>query len=182
MSYPVESAMYGLSQLFMLPVLVLVAALFFYSFYAMGVFLIQARQRARNDPRGFELRMALRADPALGITDLEALAVRKLELLRIVTRVAPMLGLVATMIPMGPALKALADGQLQEVSRNLMVAFSAVILALIGAAITYWIVSVRRRWLATELAEIEKGVPLPQASARPAHDDPIAPLAAEGVQ
>ena len=33
--------------------------------------------------------------------------------------VAPMLGLVATMIPMGPALKALGDGQLTDVSRSL---------------------------------------------------------------
>jgi biopolymer transport protein ExbB/TolQ len=32
------------------------------------------------------------------------------------------------------------------------VAFSAVILALIAASINYWIVSVRRGWLAEELA------------------------------
>jgi biopolymer transport protein ExbB/TolQ len=63
-----------------------------------------------------------------------------------------MLGLVATMIPMGPALKGLSDGNLAQVSDSLTVAFSAVILSLIAAAITYWIVSVRRRWLAEELA------------------------------
>jgi biopolymer transport protein ExbB/TolQ len=50
-----------------------------------------------------------------------------------------MLGLAATMIPMGPALKALGDGELGDVSRSLMVAFSAVILALIAAALaTGW--------------------------------------------
>jgi hypothetical protein len=38
-----------------------------------------------------------------------------------------MLGLVATMIPMGPALKSLSDGNLAQVSQSLMVAFSAVI-------------------------------------------------------
>ncbi|HRP98137.1 MAG TPA: MotA/TolQ/ExbB proton channel family protein [Rhodocyclaceae bacterium] len=184
MSSLIESAMYGLSQLFMLPVLLLVAALFFYAFYALGVFAVEARQRGRNDARGFPLQAARRADATLCVTDLEALAVKKLEMLRIASRIAPMLGLVATMIPMGPALKALADGQLQEMSRNLMVAFSAVILALLAAAITYWIVSVRRRWLATELADIEKG--LVRESGRTdvpaAFDDPVAPLAAEGVQ
>ena len=40
-------------------------------------------------------------------------------------------------------------------SRNLMVAFSSVILALIAAAITYWLVNVRRRWYAQDLAAIE---------------------------
>lgn len=65
-----------------------------------------------------------------------------------------MLGLVATMIPMGPALKALADGQMAEVSRSLMVAFSAVILALIAAAITYAVAQVRRRWYAADMLSL----------------------------
>ncbi|WP_223115999.1 hypothetical protein [Oryzomicrobium terrae] len=43
----------------------------------------------------------------------------------------------ATMIPMGPALKSLSDGNLAQVSENLTVAFSAVILALIAASITH---------------------------------------------
>jgi biopolymer transport protein ExbB/TolQ len=68
-----------------------------------------------------------------------------------------MLGLVATMIPMGPALMALADGNLADVSRSLMVAFSAVILALLAAAISYSVVNVRKRWYATDLAAIEQG-------------------------
>lgn len=177
MSQIVESAMYGLSQLFLLPVLLLVAALFFYAFYALGCFAVQARQRQRGELRAFELRAALSERPGLHLTALEAIAVKRLEMLRIASRVGPMLGLVATMIPMGPALMALADGQLQEVSRNLMVAFSAVILALIASAITYGIASVRRRWLATELAEIEHES-LPETRE---HDDPVAPLAAEGV-
>jgi len=66
-----------------------------------------------------------------------------------------MLDLIATMIPMGPALKSLSDGNLAQVSENLTIAFSAVILALIAASITYWVVNVRRRWLAEELLEIE---------------------------
>jgi hypothetical protein len=39
--------------------------------------------------------------------DLEIWILRQLEWLRVVSRTAPMLGLVATMIPMGPALLAL---------------------------------------------------------------------------
>lgn len=181
MSHFIESSMYGLSQLFMLPVLLLVALLFFYAFHALGGFIVEARQRRRDDPRAFVLHAALHAEPTLTVTELEAIAVRRLEVLRIATRVGPMLGLVATMIPMGPALMALADGNLQDVSRNLTVAFSAVILALIASAITYCVVSVRRRWLATELAELEKrALALP---ARPAaHDDAVAQLATEGVQ
>lgn len=154
MNIPIESAMYGVSQLFLLPVLLVIALLFLYAFYALGAFAWQALQRRQGPAGGRELLAARQADPGLGLVELEAIAVERLEFARIATRVTPMLGLVATMIPMGPALKALADGQLADVSRNLTVAFSAVILALIAAALTYWTVNVRRRWYAEELAAL----------------------------
>lgn len=151
MNNPIEAVMYGVSQLFLYPVLVVIALAFAYAFYALGGFLWQLRFG-----RSRELVQAAQMDRGLGIDDLEAMALKRLELPRLVSRVAPMLGLVATMIPMGPALKALADGQLADVSRSLMVAFSAVILALIAASITFSIVHVRRRWYAEELQSIER--------------------------
>jgi hypothetical protein len=80
-------------------------------------------------------------------------------LVRIASRVAPMLGLVATMIPMGPALKGCPTATWPRCRDNLTVAFSAVILALIAAAITFWVANVRRRWLAEEMLQIEAGAP-----------------------
>lgn len=154
MNDPIEAAMYGVSQCFLAPVLIAICLLFLYAFYALGAFALQALQRRQGAAGSRELFAARRADPGLGLAELEAIAVKRLEFARIATRVAPMLGLVATMIPMGPALKALADGQLADVSRNLTVAFSAVILALIAAALTYWVVNVRRRWYAEDLAAL----------------------------
>lgn len=176
----IETTLYGISQLFLIPVLLAVIAVFLYAFYALGAFLWQTLQRRRRDARGFELLTAWRMNPSLTVIDLEALAVKRLEVSRLVSRIAPMLGLVATMIPMGPALKGLADGQLQEVSANLMVAFSAVIIALIAASLTYWTVNVRRRWFATELAEVEHGGKTTPTKA--ASHDPVAALAAGSAQ
>jgi len=156
MSATIETLLYEASQIFLLPVLLAVAGLFLYAFYALGAFAWQARQRGRGQPAGFDLLSAARADRGLTLLDLETRAFRLLEVPRIATRVAPMLGLVATMIPMGPALKALADGQIAEVSANLTVAFSAVILALVAASLTYWVVNVRRRWYAEEIVAIER--------------------------
>jgi biopolymer transport protein ExbB/TolQ len=112
---------------------------------------VQALLRRRGMPAGFELHQAHAQQPRLDAAALELLALRRLEIVRVSTRVAPMLGLVATMIPMGPALKALVDGKLEAVSQGLTMAFSAVILALIAAALTYTIAQVRRRWYAAEL-------------------------------
>lgn len=151
----IDQAMYGLSQLFLVPVLFAIAGLFAYAFIALGAFAWQAGQRRRRVDAGFELLQVARAQPTLGEDALEALALKRLEFVRVATRVAPMLGLVATMIPMGPALKSLAEGQIADVSRHLMVAFSAVILALIASALTYAIAQVRRRWYAADLLAVQ---------------------------
>jgi biopolymer transport protein ExbB/TolQ len=157
MSQTLETLMYQAGQVFLIPTLLVIALLFFYAFYALGAFAVQWWQRRRaaisfEAARGFPLVAWARERGAVADDDLDVMAHKLLELPRVATRVAPMLGLVATMIPMGPALKGLSDGNLAQVSDNLTVAFSAVILALIAAAITYWIVSVKRRWLAEELA------------------------------
>jgi biopolymer transport protein ExbB/TolQ len=157
MSHNLEVLMYQAGQVFLIPTLAVIALLFFYAFYALGAFAVQWWQRrggamARNDARGYPLLAWARRNPQASADDLDVMAHKLMELPRIATRVAPMLGLVATMIPMGPALKGLSDGNLAQVSDNLTVAFSAVILALIAASITFWIVSVQRRWLAEELA------------------------------
>ena len=158
MSHTLEVLMYQVGQVFLIPTLLVITLMFFYSFYAMGAFLLQGWQRGRSPiaaaGAGYELVSWLRKQGSAKVSadDLDVIAHKLLETPRLATRIAPMLGLVATMIPMGPALKGLSDGNLAQVSDNLAVAFSAVILALIASSITYWIVSVKRRWLAEELA------------------------------
>lgn len=149
----VEMSMYQLGQIFLFPTLALVSLLFLYAFWLLGHFALQAWQRRSGGGRPLLARF--REAPNLNGDELDVYAHTLLEAPRIASRVTPMLGLVATMIPMGPALKSLSDGNLAQVSENLMVAFSAVILALIAASLTYWIVNVRRRWLAEELLEVE---------------------------
>lgn len=153
MSNFVELTMYQISQLFLMPTLVLIAALFLYAFWVLGEFTVLAQRRKTG--KGRPLLAEFRQSPTLSDDELDVLAHKLLENPRIASRVTPMLGLVATMIPMGPALKSLSDGNLADVSNNLTIAFSAVILALIAASITYWVVNVRRRWLAEELLEIQ---------------------------
>lgn len=151
----IDTLMYSLGQLFLIPVLAAIALLFLHAFFALGAFAWQAMQRRSGVDKAFELQALRQARPQLSLAELEAEAMNRLEFVRIATRVTPMLGLVATMIPMGPALHALGDGQLADVANNLTAAFSAVILALLAAAITYAVAHVRRRWYADELLQLE---------------------------
>jgi biopolymer transport protein ExbB/TolQ len=150
----IETLMYQLGQIFLLPTLALIALLFLYSCYSLGGFAVQAWQRRNGGGR--PLLTWWCANRSASADELDVRAHKLMEAARIATRIAPMLGLVATMIPMGPAMKSLSDGNLGAVSENLMVAFSAVILALIAASATYLVVNVRRRWLAEEMLDIEK--------------------------
>lgn len=143
-----ESLMYEISRLFMVPVLIVLLGMFTYAFFALGAF---AWDSLRPGARRAALAAYRRSKPGATLSDLELHVLRILEPLRLTSRTAPMLGLVATMIPMGPALVAVTSGNARGVSQNLVVAFSAVIIALLSAAITFTVLSVRRRWLLVEL-------------------------------
>jgi hypothetical protein len=99
-----ELLMYQIGQLFLFPVLVLVAAMFAYSFYALGSFILQALQRRRHSQHlaGFPLLQHVRKNAETTSDELDLLAHKLLEPARIASRIAPMLGLIGTMIPMGP--------------------------------------------------------------------------------
>ena len=168
----IEQTMYQLSDFFMAPVLCLIALLFVYSLFATGQFFSQSIQRRRqyksflqllNSKLGSNQALKLNGYPMATLANevpnisqdqLDVAALKELEGVRNVSRLAPMLGLIATMIPMGPALKSLADGNIQGISENLIVAFSAVIFGLIIASITFWIASVKKRWMVEELVAI----------------------------
>jgi len=86
---------------------------------------------------------------------LELQIARRLEPTRLLGRVAPLLGLIATMVPLGPALQSVAAGQGQQALAVFSSAFSGVVLALAAAAIALVVYSVRRRWLIAELLDIK---------------------------
>lgn len=150
-----EAGLYDLAKLFLLPVLVLIVAALAYAFVALGSFLVEALQRRQG--RYNSRLAAFHTVSGAASDDLELWIMQRLEWLRIVARSAPMLGLVATMIPMGPALLALSNNDGKGIGDNLAVAFAAVILALVAAAIAHLVLTVRRRWLLQELRIIELG-------------------------
>lgn len=150
-----EATLYDLSRLFLVPVMVLILLSLAYAIISLGGFAAEAARRMRGQ-RGGKLT-AHQQHTGCAVDDLELVVLRRLEWLRIVSRAAPMLGLVATMIPMGPALLALGTNNSQAVGENLVVAFSSVILALLAASIAFFVYTIRRRWLLEELRAIEKG-------------------------
>lgn len=153
---PFENALFQLAQTFLWPVTILVFAVFAYAVMSLGAFAVEWVRRRKQPGSVLVLTGAHARSPEA----LELAVLKELEGLRLCSRVAPMLGLVATMIPMGPALVAVASGQSSGVAESLAPAFAAVIVALVAASITFVVYSVRRRWLLAEmLVVLEAGAP-----------------------
>ena len=66
-----------------------------------------------------------------------------------------MLGLMATIIPLGPGLAALGRGESQALAQAVTVAFDATVLGLAAGIVGLWVGRLRRRWYEELLDDIE---------------------------
>lgn len=160
-----DATMYTLSQLFLMPTLAIILLMFIYAFFAFGGFIYEFISRKRHQmgkttKGAFSIYKQHVQNPSSTMESLELYAHKRLELLRNISRIAPMMGLIATLIPLGPAFKALSDGNIQGMGDGLIIAFSGVTLGLIAASLTYWISNIKKRWYADELhcIELEKRI------------------------
>ena len=64
----------------------------------------------------------------------------------LLAKLAPMFGLMGTLIPLGPGLEALSKGEIGDLATALIVAFGTTVLGLISAAVCLIIARVRSRW------------------------------------
>lgn len=85
----------------------------------------------------------------------EIKAAKKLEKTDIVTRLGPTLGLMGTLIPMGPGLAALGGGDIQGLSQAIIVAFDTTVVGLAAGGLAYVISKIRRRWYEEDLSNLE---------------------------
>ncbi|MFM7287293.1 MAG: MotA/TolQ/ExbB proton channel family protein [Cyanobium sp.] len=74
---------------------------------------------------------------------------------RTLTRLGPLLGLMGTLIPLGPALLGLASGDVKSLVQNVQVAFATTVVGLVAGAIGFVVTQARQRWHAEDLMLLE---------------------------
>ena len=73
----------------------------------------------------------------------------------IITRIGPTLGLMGTLIPMGPGLAALGAGDINTLATSLTVAFNTTIVGIGSGALCYVIGKVRSGWYDRYLSDLD---------------------------
>ncbi|MBE6495913.1 MAG: MotA/TolQ/ExbB proton channel family protein [Methanobrevibacter thaueri] len=73
----------------------------------------------------------------------------------IITRIGPTLGLMGTLIPMGPGLAALGAGDINTLASSLTVAFNTTIVGIGSGALCYFIGKVRSGWYDRYLSDLD---------------------------
>ena len=73
----------------------------------------------------------------------------------LVTKIAPMMGLMCTLIPLGPGIVAMGQGEVNVLSNSLLVAFDGTVAGLIGGVVSMCVSAVRKRWYANYVIATE---------------------------
>lgn len=80
---------------------------------------------------------------------------KTIEKTDVVTRIGPTLGLMGTLIPMGPGLAALGAGDVNTLANAIIVAFDTTVVGIGAGAVAYFVSKVRRRWYEEYLSNLD---------------------------
>lgn len=124
----------------------------------LGAFAREALHRRRGPDRLAHAfaRITAAGDPRAALDSLEQALSRTVARNAFVARFAPMLGLAGTLIPLGPGLARLHDGDMAAFAQQLTLAFATTVAGIAVCGASYWIAGVRGRWYESDLRAVER--------------------------
>lgn len=106
---------------------------------------------ALGERSGGVRRLELRGDAER----LAWLARRRIDRADLLARIGPMLGLMGTLIPLGPGLAAMGRGELEILAQAVTVAFNTTVLGLLVGILGFLLGRLRRRWYDAAMERLE---------------------------
>lgn len=107
---------------------------------------------ADNHDIGSEARKALASEL---ISDEETKLIKRTNKTDILVKVGPILGLLGTLIPLGPGLAALGSGDISTLAQALTIAFDTTVTGLSVGALAYLISKFKKQWYESDLIVTE---------------------------
>ena len=89
------------------------------------------------------------------LANFEIAADKDFAISKTLTKLGPILGLMGTLIPMGPALVGLSTGDIASMAYNMQVAFATTVIGLVAGAIGFLTQQVKQRWYLQDMTNLE---------------------------
>ena len=89
------------------------------------------------------------------LANFEIAADKDLAISKTLTKLGPILGLMGTLIPMGPALAGLASGGIASMAYNMQIAFATTVVGLVAGAVGFLTQQVKQRWYLQDMTNLE---------------------------
>ena len=89
------------------------------------------------------------------LANFEIAADKDLAISKTLTKLGPILGLMGTLIPMGPALAGLASGDIASKAYNMKIAFATTVVGLVAGAVGFLTQQVKQRWYLQDMTNLE---------------------------
>jgi biopolymer transport protein ExbB/TolQ len=89
------------------------------------------------------------------IADFTHTRLKNLESSKYLMRLGPMLGLMGTLIPLGPALVGLSTGDISSMALNMQVAFATTVVGIFVGSVGYITQLIKQRWLNEDISNLE---------------------------
>ena len=89
------------------------------------------------------------------LANFEIEADKDLATSKTLTKLGPILGLMGTLIPMGPALVGLSTGDIGSMAYNMQVAFATTVIGLVAGAVGFLTQQVKQRWYLQDMTNLE---------------------------
>jgi Biopolymer transport proteins len=80
------------------------------------------------------------------LSEQENIIGKKTEQTELIAKMGPLLGLMGTLIPLGPGLVGLGKGDFNTLAQYLIISFDATIIGVFAGSLTFTIAKIRRRW------------------------------------
>lgn len=163
----IERLLFQIGNLLHAPVFVALLLMVLWITWSLGAFIREScYQHKQPGVQAFLTKNQQTVDQMLGqpeaeinLTELvqrwEKTENSKLDRIRAWVKIAPSLGLVGTLIPMGQSLSTLSTGDMSAMAGHMVTAFTATIIGLVCGVIAYLITLKREQWLARDFLTCE---------------------------
>jgi len=165
-----ETFLYVVSSALFYPVVLGLVALTFWMVFCLGTFLREYTEKKRGDSSALrrylqDLSSVSESVPTQDSGDLdirlerllqeaELGLVNSLDRIRFAVRVGPAVGLMGTLIPMGIALSAMAQGNMPKMAQSMVTAFTTTVVGLACGVAAYLMSLVKEKWVRTDIREM----------------------------